>query len=60
MEWAPFCKKTFNGAQSVINYLGKYTHRITISNYRIIRMDEQTVTFSLKEYLSKLREMVMP
>ena len=50
MEWVPYCKKTFNGAQSVINYLGKYTHRIAISNYRIINMDEKTVTFSVKDY----------
>ena len=27
-EWIPYCKKTFHGAQSVIDYLGKYTHRI--------------------------------
>lgn len=52
-EWAPYCKKTFNGAQSVIDYLGKYTHRIAISNHRIIRMDENTVTFSVKDYRNK-------
>lgn len=50
IEWVPYCKKTFNGAQSVINYLGKYTHRIAISNYRIISMNEKTVTFSVKDY----------
>lgn len=49
-DWAPYCKKTFNGAQSVINYLGKYTHRIAISNHRILHMDENTVTFSVKNY----------
>ena len=49
-EWVPHCKKTFNGAQSVINYLGKYTHRIAISNHRIIRMDENTVTYHVKDY----------
>ena len=49
-EWVPYCKKTFNGAQSVIDYLGKYTHRIAISNHRIVRMDEYTVTFSVKDY----------
>lgn len=49
-EWIPHCKKTFNGAQSVINYLGKYTHRIAISNHRIIRMDEHTVAFYVKDY----------
>lgn len=49
-EWIPHCKKTFHGARSVINYLGKYTHRIAISNHRIIRMDEENVTFSVKDY----------
>ena len=49
-DWIPHCKKTFNGAQSVINYLGKYTHRIAISNHRIIRMDEDTVTYYVKDY----------
>ena len=49
-DWVPHCKKTFNGAQSVINYLGKYTHRIAISNHRIIRMDEDTVTYYVKDY----------
>lgn len=34
-EWGPYCKKLFDGAESVIKYLGKYTHRIAISNYRI-------------------------
>ena len=52
-EWIPYCKKTFNGAQSVIDYLGKYTHRIAISNHRILRMDENTVTFSVKDYRNK-------
>ena len=49
-DWVPHCKKTFNGAQSVINYLGKYTHRIAISNHRIIRMDADTVTYYVKDY----------
>ncbi len=49
-EWIPHCKQTFNGAQSVIKYLGKYTHRIAISNHRIISMDETTVTFTVKDY----------
>ena len=51
--WIPYCKKAFNGAQSVIDYLGKYTHRIAISNHRIICMDEETVTFSVKDYRNK-------
>ena len=49
-EWIPYCKKPFDGAESVIRYLGKYTHRIAISNYRIKDMTESTVTFSAKDY----------
>lgn len=50
MDWIPHCKKTFNGAQTVIKYLGKYTHRIAVSNHRIVRMDDDTVTFLVKDY----------
>lgn len=49
-EWVPYCKKPFDGAESVIRYLGKYTHRIAISNYRIKGMTESAVTFSAKDY----------
>ena len=49
-EWVPYCKPSFNGAQSVINYLGKYTHRIAISNYRIVSIDDENVVFSVKDY----------
>ena len=42
MDWIPHCKKTFNGAQTVIKYLGKYTHRIAVSNHRTVRMDDQS------------------
>ena len=61
-EWIPHCKKTFNGAQSVIDYLGKYTHRIAISNHRIIRMDDHTVTFWVKDYRNEghWKELTLP
>ena len=49
-EWAPYCKKPFDGAESVIRYLGKYTHRIAISNYRIKMISNSSVTFAVKDY----------
>ena len=49
-EWIPYSKETFNGAGSIIQYLGKYTHRIAISNYRLIQVTDTTVTFSVKDY----------
>lgn len=51
-EWVPHCEKVFNGAQPVIDYLGKYPHRIAISNHRIICMGDRNVTFSVKDYQS--------
>lgn len=49
-EWIPYCKKPFRRAGSVIKYLGKYTHRIAISNYRIKSMTDSEVTFTVKDY----------
>jgi len=43
-------RESFAGAETVMNYLGRYTHRIAISNSRILRMDENTVTFKIKDY----------
>ena len=50
VEWVPYIKKTFNGAMSVIQYLGKYTHRIAISNYRLISVQDNRVSYNVKDY----------
>jgi hypothetical protein len=49
-EWIPHIKETFKGAKNVIEYLGRYTHRIAISNARIISVDDKGVTFRMKNY----------
>lgn len=49
-DWIVYSKRTFAGAQEVFQYLGKYTHRIAISNRRITSMDENNVTFHAKDY----------
>lgn len=61
-DWIPYCKKPFRGAEPVIKYLGKYTHRIAISNYRIRSMTESTVTFSVKDYKNhgQWKELTIP
>jgi hypothetical protein len=48
-EWYAYTKKTFSGPLAVIRYLGRYTHRVAISNERIIAMDEETVTIRVKD-----------
>lgn len=48
MDWCPYIKETFNGFGNAIEYLGRYTHRIAISNSRILSLTEDTVTFSAR------------
>lgn len=48
-SWYSYTKRTFSGPLAVVKYLGKYTHRIAISNARIVATDEDTVTFNVKD-----------
>jgi len=49
-DWVVFAKPPFGGAEQVFNYLGRYTHRIAISNHRIVNFADGKVTFSWKDY----------
>ncbi|PJB00068.1 MAG: IS91 family transposase [Ignavibacteriales bacterium CG_4_9_14_3_um_filter_30_11] len=49
-KWITYCKQPFGGAEQVINYLGRYTHRVAISNHRIKCIEGGKVTFSYKDY----------
>lgn len=49
-EWVVHIKHAFNGANSVIEYLGRYTHRIAISNRRILRIEGNDVVYEVKDY----------
>lgn len=49
-EWVVYAKRPFIGPQSVIEYLGRYTHKIAISNHRIKNVEEGKVIFSYKDY----------
>jgi len=49
-DWVVYCKKCFTGPGQVISYLGRYTHRVAISNSRIIKLENNTVSFRWKDY----------
>ena len=49
-EWVVFCKETFNGPETVLDYLGRYTHRICISNNRILKIEDGYVTFKYRDH----------
>lgn len=51
-QWVVYAKRPFSGVNSVVEYLGRYTHKIAISNHRIVYIDNvnNTITFNYKDY----------
>ena len=49
-KWNVYAKAPFAGPSQIIEYLGRYTHKIAISNHRILAIDEHTVKISCKDY----------
>jgi hypothetical protein len=54
-EWVVYAKRPFAGPAAVLAYLSRYTHRVAISNSRLVAMNEQGVTFRWKDYRAKGR-----
>jgi hypothetical protein len=61
LKWVVFAKPAFGGPTQVIRYLGRYTHRVAISNHRLLAFDGQNVTFRWKDYAhgGKQRKMTL-
>jgi hypothetical protein len=49
-DWVVYAKPPFGGPEQVLKYLARYTHRIAISNHRLVSLDEHSVTFNWKDY----------
>ncbi|ARP93404.1 MULTISPECIES: IS91 family transposase [Burkholderiales] len=54
-EWVVYAKRPFAGPSAVLAYLSRYTHRVAISNSRLVAMDERGVTFRWKDHRAKGR-----
>ena len=50
VEWVVYSKRPFGGPKAVLAYLARYTHRVAISNSRLIALDDNGVTFKWKDY----------
>jgi hypothetical protein len=48
-QWIVYAKRPFAGPEKVLEYLGRYTHRVAISNHRIVSIDDGRITFSYKD-----------
>jgi hypothetical protein len=52
-QWVVYAKRPFGGPQAVLAYLARYTHRVAISNSRLISLDDRGVTFRWKDYRAR-------
>jgi hypothetical protein len=58
-EWIVYCKPPFKNASCVVEYLGRYTHRVAISNSRIVSIKDGNVTFKWRDYKDSSKSKLM-
>jgi len=58
-EWVVYAKRPFGGPERVLKYLARYTHRVAISNSRLVAMSDGHVTFRYKDYADDHRHKTM-
>jgi hypothetical protein len=58
-DWVVYLKESFKNSDTVIEYLSRYTHRIAISNYRIIKVENDEVYFWYKDYKANNKKKIM-
>jgi hypothetical protein len=58
-KWVVYCKPPFDGVQGVLQYLGRYTHRIAISNHRLLTIRNGDVSFLWRDYADQNRQKIM-
>jgi len=57
--WVVYAKRPFSGPEPVLQYLGRYTHRVAISNERLVSFDARTVRFRYRDYAHGRRRKIM-
>ena len=58
-DWVVYAKPPFGGPHQVLEYLGRYTHRVAISNHRLVSLENGQVTFRWKDYRHEQRQRTM-
>lgn len=58
-RWQVYAKRPFAGPEQVLGYIARYTHRVAISEQRIISLQEDSVTFSYKDYRDQAKKKTM-
>jgi hypothetical protein len=58
-DWVVYSKQPFGGPEHVLHYLARYTHRVAISNHRLLNVSEHDVTFRWKDYAQQSKSRAM-
>jgi hypothetical protein len=58
-DWVVYAKPPFGGAEHVLNYLARYTHRVAISNHRLVAFENDRVSFRWRDYAHGGKQKVM-
>ncbi|MCK5853090.1 IS91 family transposase [bacterium] len=58
-EWIVYLKESFNNSSSVIEYLSRYTHKIAMSNYRILSVNDEFIEFKYRDYKDNNKEKIV-
>jgi hypothetical protein len=58
-EWVVYAKPPFGGPEQVLKYLARYTHRVAISNHRLVKLEAGRVTFRYKDYAESRKEKLL-
>jgi hypothetical protein len=59
VEWVVYAKPPFAGPQQVVDYVGRYTHRVAISNHRIVDIEDGQVKFNWRDYRDNNKQKTM-
>ncbi len=59
-EWVVYAKKPFAGPQQVLDYVGRYTHRVAISNNRLLAIEDGQIQFRYKDYRDHSQQKTLP
>jgi hypothetical protein len=60
VKWVVYAKAPFAGPQQVVDYVGRYTHRVAISNHRIVDIEDGQVKFNWRDYRDNNQQKTMP
>jgi hypothetical protein len=59
-QWIVYAKAPFAGPQQILDYLGRYTHRVAIANHRLVPMDGRQMTLAADEFIRRFLLHVLP